>query len=204
ALGWGVAPADEDGRRSLGLYTRPEQELDAQWTPHATGTLAPGAGERAEVAAAWPPADATPIDISGIYHRFAEAGYAYGPSFQGLRAAWRHGTEVFAEVALPQQRDGGDYLMHPALLDGALQAAALLPDRDRVARLPFSWNGVTAHAAGATALRVRISVSGSEEVSLQAWDLTGQPVLTVDSLVLRPLPADGLRAAAPGNDRLFC
>src|SRR5262249_3863049 len=108
------------------------------------------------------------------------------------------------EVALPQQRDGGDYLMHPALLDGALQAAALLPGRDRVARLPFSWNGVTAHAAGATALRVRISVSGSEEVSLEAWDLTGQPVLTVDSLVLRPLPADGLRAAAPGNDRLFC
>jgi NADPH:quinone reductase-like Zn-dependent oxidoreductase len=198
-----VGAAGDDGRRSFGLYARPEQEHDAEWTPHASGTLAPGTGERAETVVAWPPAGATPVDISGIYQRFAEAGYSYGPSFQGLRAAWRHGAEIYAEVALPQQRDGGHYLVHPALLDGALQAAALLPDRDGVARLPFSWNGVTAHAAGATALRVRISAGGAEEVSLEVRDLTGRPVLTVDSLVLRPLSADGLRAAAPGDDRLF-
>ena len=34
-------------------------------------------------------------------------GFEYGPAFQGLRAAWRRGEELFAEVELSsEQRDG--------------------------------------------------------------------------------------------------
>ncbi|MFD0386209.1 polyketide synthase dehydratase domain-containing protein [Streptomyces stramineus] len=31
----------------------------------------------------------------------AELGFTYGPVFQGLRAAWRHGADILAEVCLP-------------------------------------------------------------------------------------------------------
>ncbi|WP_234375340.1 polyketide synthase dehydratase domain-containing protein, partial [Streptomyces scabiei] len=141
--------------------------------------------------------------MDGVYDRFAEAGYRYGPAFQGLRAAWRDGTDVYAEVALERQSDSGGYLVHPALLDGALQASALLGDRPGPARLPFSWNGVTAHAAGAAALRVRIGPAGPDAVSLDAWDPTGQPVLSAESLVLRPLSPDLLAAAVAGRDGLY-
>ncbi|MBP5872460.1 SDR family NAD(P)-dependent oxidoreductase [Streptomyces sp. LBUM 1485] len=199
-----LGPPDDRGRRTLGLYSRPETDPGADWTPHATGTLAPGDGAAGPSApATWPPAGTEPVDLDGVYDRFAEAGYRYGPAFQGLRAAWRDGTDVYAEVALERQSDSGGYLVHPALLDGALQASALLGDRPGPARLPFSWNGVTAHAAGAAALRVRIGPAGPDAVSLDAWDPTGQPVLSAESLVLRPLSPDLLAAAVAGRDGLY-
>ncbi|MGW0824746.1 SDR family NAD(P)-dependent oxidoreductase [Streptomyces sp. NPDC002845] len=199
-----VGPPDDSGRRPLGLYSRAETDPGADWTPHATGTLAPG--DRADgppASAAWPPAGTEPVELDGVYDRFTEAGYLYGPAFQGLRAAWRNGTDVYAEIALERQSDSGGYLVHPALLDGALQASALLDDRPGPARLPFSWNGVTAYAAGAAALRIRIGPAGPDAVSLDAWDPTGQPVLSAESLVLRPLAPDLLAAAVAGRDGLY-
>ncbi|MET8997332.1 type I polyketide synthase [Amycolatopsis sp. NPDC004169] len=63
--------------------------------------------------------------------------------------------------------------------------------------MPFSWSGVTLHASGATALRVRLSPAGDNAVSVEAWDHAGGPVASVDSLVLRPISAT---AAAPVQD----
>ncbi|MCZ1006275.1 polyketide synthase dehydratase domain-containing protein [Streptomyces lydicus] len=42
------------------------------------------------------------MPVEGFYEALAAAGYAYGPAFRGLHAAWRHGDEVYAEVALPE------------------------------------------------------------------------------------------------------
>ncbi len=130
----------------------------------------------------------------------AEAGYGYGPAFQGLIAAWRRGEEVFAEVQLPEpaHEDAGSYGIHPALLDAALHA--LIPVDGGETLLPFAWSGVTLHAAGAAALRVRISPAGSGAVTLRADDAGGHPVATVDSLVLRPVdPARLARDTGPGD-----
>ncbi|MFI1919553.1 SDR family NAD(P)-dependent oxidoreductase [Nocardia sp. NPDC020380] len=197
-----VGPAGPDGHRLFSVHGRPDQgtatngwDAEPEWTAYATGTLAPYDNDPDDSIVAWPPAEAEPLDTSELYDRFTTVGYHYGPTFRGVRAAWHRDGEVFAEIALPQQRDGDGYLLHPALLDAALQASALLPGRDDVARLPFSWTGVTARAAGASTLRVRITAHGAEEVSLEARDLSGRTVLTVDSLALRPMPAGGLRAA---------
>ena len=92
--------------------------------------------------------------------------------------------------------------MHPALLDGALQASALLAGQDGQARLPFSWSGVEVHAAGAAALRIRIGPAGPDAVTLDAWDPAGEPVLSADSLLLRPL-TPGALAPAAGRDGLY-
>ncbi|MEV6945301.1 SDR family NAD(P)-dependent oxidoreductase [Streptomyces sp. NPDC051172] len=198
-----VGPPEDDGSRTFGLYARPEGDPGTEWTPHATGTLGPGDRPAAPVApAAWPPPGAEPVDLTGVYDRFAEAGYAYGPAFRGLRAAWRHGTDVYAEIALDQQSDAARYLVHPALLDGALQASALLAGQDGRARLPFSWSGVEVHAAGAAALRIRIGSAAPDTVTLDAWDPAGEPVLSAESLLLRPLTPGALTPAV-GRDGLY-
>ena len=74
--------------------------------------------------ATWPPAGAEAVDIETLYDRAAAAGLEYGPAFQGLRAAWRLGEEVLAEVALSaeQQAEAETFGVHPALLDAALHA----------------------------------------------------------------------------------
>ncbi|QMU70750.1 type I polyketide synthase [Streptacidiphilus sp. P02-A3a] len=201
-----VDEPDADGRRALSVFARPQQRPDQPWTRHARGTLAPAP---APVAGAgllsWPPAGAEPVRVDDLYQRFADAGYHYGPAFQGIRAAWTRDGEVFAEVALPQPQhaDAAGCGVHPALLDAALQTAALLPEQDGRARLPFSWTGVTSHTTGATSLRVRLAADGADAVALSVHDLAGQPVLTVGSLLLRPLAAGAPTGTVDTADLLF-
>ncbi|MFG2914538.1 SDR family NAD(P)-dependent oxidoreductase [Kitasatospora sp. NPDC048298] len=186
-----VAEPTADGRRPLSVYARPDRAArGALWTLHATGVLAEGTPPGAELAE-WPPPGAVPVEVDGLYERMAATGVGYGPAFRGLGAAWIHDGRVLAEVALPEQAaaGAGRYGLHPALLDAALHAAALLgPDADApaaVPRLPFTWSEVALHATGADRLRVRITVDG-DTLTLDVADATGAPVATVGSLLLRP------------------
>ncbi|GAA3291230.1 hypothetical protein GCM10020295_07550 [Streptomyces cinereospinus] len=176
---------------------------DGPWTLHAEGLLA-GAGSEPSVAQAeWPPTDAQEVPTDGFYGHLLDEGYAYGPTFQGLRKAWRRGEELFAEVALPEPAaaDADLYGLHPALLDACLHAPLLAaPRTDGAAVLPFAWTDVTCHAVGAAALRVRIAPAGGDAVSVTATDVLGDPVLTVGSLVSRPVTADGIQERAGGQD----
>ncbi|MGC4792018.1 type I polyketide synthase, partial [Micromonospora sp. DT178] len=167
---------------------------DDLWVRHATGLLAPASGDGGATLADWPPTGATALDVSELTGRAAQAGFAYGPAFQGLRAAWRLGTDVYAEVALPEPAadEAGAYGLHPALLDAAVQAVGLGIVDPGEARLPFSWSDVALSAHGADTLRVRLTPTGSDAVAMLVADAAGELVARVGSLVLRPLPAGEL------------
>ncbi|MEK8142947.1 polyketide synthase dehydratase domain-containing protein [Streptomyces sp. M10(2022)] len=60
------------------------------------------------------------VAVDAFYPRVAAAGYEYGPLFQGLRAAWRVGEVVYAEVVLPEGAGGEGFGVHPALFDAVL------------------------------------------------------------------------------------
>ncbi|MEV3875251.1 SDR family NAD(P)-dependent oxidoreductase, partial [Streptomyces sp. NPDC049906] len=203
-----VGAFDEDGRRPLSVFARSSRDdPDQTWTEHATGTLTsrPAADGAGTGMLSWPPAGAEPVDTDDLYQRFAEAGYHYGPAFRGIRSAWLRGGEVFADVVLPQPQhaDAAGCALHPALLDAALQTAALLPEQDGRARLPFSWAGVTSRITGATTLRVRLTADAADTVTLAVHDLAGQQVLAVDSLTLRPPAAGGPLPTTAHADLLF-
>src|SRR5262249_37857523 len=116
-----VGALDDAGRRSVDVYA---SEDGIAWTRSATGALGSGSARGGEAVAAWPPVGADPIDLSGLYERLAAHGLSYGPVFRGLRAAWRRGDEVLAEVALPESVASSGYALHPALTDAALHALA--------------------------------------------------------------------------------
>ncbi|MEV7008659.1 type I polyketide synthase [Streptosporangium sp. NPDC051022] len=194
-----VGPADGTGRRTAEFYARPEEE--ETWTRHASGVLSPHVSPEPAGALVWPPQGARSVDVDGFYDDLAARGYAYGPAFRGLRAVWRRGDEIFAEVALPEGTAAEGFGLHPALLDAALHAAGDGQDDGR-AWIPFAWTGVSLHAAGASALRVRISAEGTETYSLELADATGTPVASIGSLVSRPVAADRLAAGTRG-DGLF-
>ncbi|SFW75669.1 type I polyketide synthase [Amycolatopsis australiensis] len=191
-----VGGPDEYGNRPIGIHSRAGDALeDEPWTTHATGTLAVTPVPAPEPAGTWPPSGAEPIDLDGLYDRVAENGFGYGPAFRGLRRAWRAGDEIFAEVALPEaeRAEAGRFGLHPALLDAALHTVALRDGSRAV--LPFAWSGVTLHAGGAAALRVRVSGRDQDEVTLAVAGEDGLPVATVGSLTLRPVSAEQLDVA---------
>ncbi|MDX3187242.1 SDR family NAD(P)-dependent oxidoreductase [Streptomyces sp. MN03-5084-2B] len=199
-----VGEPDPNGLRPLSVYSRAEDALDEQaWTRHATGLVGPGTSESI-VDAEWPPPGAEAVSIEDYYEGLAEHGFAYGPEFRGLSAVWVRGDEVFAEVTLPDTGQAAAFGLHPALLDAAVQAAGLGPATREVAggRLPFAWTGVTLHAAGAESLRVRLAPAGADGIALSAVDPGGRPVVTVESLVLRPVAAPEATGSADSLFRL--
>ena len=134
----------------------------------------------------WPPVGAVAVDVAGAYDDLVGRGYGYGPAFQGLRAVWRRGDEIFAEVDLPQHAGvtTGGFGIHPVLLDAALHALGVADERIETV-LPFSWQGVSLHAAGASRVRVRLAPVGTGAVSVELADSSGLPVLSVRELVTR-------------------
>ncbi|WP_237774184.1 type I polyketide synthase [Actinosynnema sp. ALI-1.44] len=191
---------DEQERRPVRIYSRSQQADDptVAWTLNASGTLTAATSVTRQALLVWPPSGAKPVDLGDFYERTADAGLEYGPVFQGLRAAWEHGEDLYAEVALPENTDVSGYDMHPALLDAALHSIALGSFAAETGKpnLPFAWNGVSLHGTGTRALRVKVSAVGSG-AGLEITDDTGLPVASVDSLVVRPLAAAHLEASDP-------
>nr|WP_307822093.1 SDR family NAD(P)-dependent oxidoreductase [Streptomyces coffeae] len=190
---------DASGKRAFTVDSRGDEGGD--WTRHATGALAAEGEPVTDTLVAWPPSEAEPVELASHYATVAASGLDHGPAFQGLRAAWRKGDEVFAEVVLPDGLADEGFGLHPALLDTALHAIGLGVGSDG---LPFSWAGVRLLATGATALRVRLTPVGVDAVAVLVADGSGEPVATVDELSLRPLSADQLNLARSAHrDSLF-
>ncbi|WP_279346927.1 type I polyketide synthase, partial [Streptomyces sp. AP-93] len=196
-----VGTADEAGRRTLALHSRPESAgSERPWTRHAEGVLVPAPpGDDAVLgdASVWPPvgASAVPVDEHA--------------ADLGLTALWRRGDESFAEAELAEE-DGtaaDGHRLHPALLTPALLDAVLGTEQGPGGRTA-EWEDVRLHAVGATRLRlgIRMTTGAVGTHSLRGDDATGLPVVTVGALRLRDVPVEELRAATvstPHHDALF-
>ncbi|MGA7055404.1 MAG: beta-ketoacyl synthase N-terminal-like domain-containing protein, partial [Mycobacterium sp.] len=215
-----VGGPDDSGVRAVSMFSR--TETGSGWLLHAEGVLRPGSAPPSADLSVWPPVGAVPLEVGDGYERLAERGYGYGPAFRGLTSMWRRGDEVFAEVTLPA--DAGvsvaGFGVHPVMLDAALHAVILASkgvegtgvDEGSIL-VPFSWQQVSLHAAGAAAVRARIVPVGPPPqaggtptaVSIELADGLGLPVLSVASMVARPVTDQQLLAAVSqsGPDGLF-
>ncbi|ROQ57385.1 acyl transferase domain-containing protein [Streptomyces sp. 840.1] len=202
-----VSEPDHTGRRRLSIHSRavtgpaPSHPGEPEWTLHATGALAPADSVTPDwTDPDWPPADGTPVDGARLYDRLTDLGFGYGPSFQGVRAAWTDGDEVFTEVTLDETAAGraAGFGVHPALLDAVFHAAidVLAEDLpDGRLPLPFSFGGVRVFRPGATSVWARIIRSGPQKVRIDACDAGGAAVLSIDAVLARPADASALAGA---------
>jgi acyl transferase domain-containing protein/acyl carrier protein len=212
-----VSELDPEGRRELSIYSCPQQESQdisagKEWTRHASGVLCSGEDmpgpESVRFGEQWPPSGAQELDSEFFYDRLAEAGYGYGPSFQGLRRVFGVGEELFAEVALDTERanEAQSFCVHPALADSALHAALLSAGQSAEVEVPFAFSGVRLFGRGAGALRVRLArdADDAQTMTLAAVDEEGDPVFAIAALQTRAIDQSQLRAAAStSHDSLY-
>ncbi|SDT81653.1 pimaricinolide synthase PimS1 [Streptomyces sp. TLI_053] len=212
-----VGAPDGAGVRPVTIHSRPSEAAgDGAWTRHASGLLSADRSGAAAPTVRAPADGAEHLTPEEAYELLAAVGLDYGPAFRGLREVWRDGATLHGHAVLPQPLagDAARFGLHPALLDAAAQLPALDgaehdpadgdPAAARTRRLPFAYRGVTLHAAAATELRVLVTATGADSYRLEATDPAGRPVITVESLVTRPVPTDGPGAGpAVGRDTLF-
>ncbi|UZK92726.1 hypothetical protein OIO89_01110 (plasmid) [Mycobacterium ulcerans] len=58
-------------------------------------------------------------------------------------------------------------------------------------RLPYAFTGISLHATHATRLRVRLTRTGADAITVHTSDTTGAPVAIIDSLITAPSPPPG-------------
>jgi acyl transferase domain-containing protein/thioesterase domain-containing protein/acyl carrier protein len=209
-----VGQPNDSGERSVEIYSRAEDPSEVfyeeDWTRHAGGVLMPArepdanrqspADEAAALdAETWPPAGAEAMEVGDIYRSLAARGYDYGQAFQGLRAAWRRGDEVFAEVSLPedQRLEAPRFCLHPALLDASFHPLLLSVATGERPVLPFAWKDVRLSAAGAESLRARFSFSQEDRaIAFEVADATGRAPVCAGRLVGREISSEQLSIAA--------
>lgn len=128
----------EDSTRRFVIRSR--SATDTVWTVNATGRLVEGHFDAPFVASDSAP-DATHISGDDLYPLLAAAGLQYGPAFQGIETVAIGKDTVVASIDAARH-GGSSHLVHPAVLDTALQCVATLSAGASGAVVPFSMGTV--------------------------------------------------------------
>ena len=156
---------------------RPGRRTGRPWLGTPPGRSPPRPRRRRHRAppAAWPPAGAVPVDVAGLYERLADAGYRYGPAFQGLHAAWRPATRCSPRCALPRTarrlrplRGCTRRCSTPPCTRRRVSPATTRPAAPPEPSGCRSPGDVRLHATGAAGLRVRLTPTGPDSVAMRA------------------------------------
>nr|AVI26422.1 polyketide synthase [Candidatus Entotheonella serta] len=72
------------------------------------------------------------LEGEAFFQAIQAQGFRTGPSFQVVRKAWYNQTEALCELGLPALREADfqDYLLHPSLVNAALESVILLIAKD--------------------------------------------------------------------------
>ncbi len=126
---------------------------DNEAVVHAEGRLHYGAGRHhtdqarpsIAIAALKKQANKTMLGVD-CYRQFTSFGFSYGPSFQTIQEMHIGANFVLAKLSLAQSllEEFEQYILHPCLLDGALQAVIGMAtgDGDGTSYLPFALGEV--------------------------------------------------------------
>jgi pimaricinolide synthase PimS1 len=196
-----IEPVHSSGCRALSIHSRVSGASTDAWRLHATGELGAVEHRPAAPRVCWPP-NAQRVDVDEAYRRLQEAGYRYGPAFRSVTAIWTDSTSVYAEVELAGEISdmADDFVVHPVLLDAALQLVLLTSDIEHRGEVtvPFAFNDIEITSKSLQRIRVCMTRSGSGMPSLAIADQNGMPIGSIGEVVMRPLAGEPVTAKAAG------
>lgn len=121
-----------------------------------------------------------------LYDRLANAGMSYGPGFRTMVAC-------SADEALVRVASDEGFLLHPALLDGALHLLAAAGGGE--AWMPFELRDLRVFASGVESVLTRLETEGTVSgltATSRIRDLEGRPVAQLGAVHARRVRREGL------------
>ncbi|HVI53489.1 MAG TPA: SDR family NAD(P)-dependent oxidoreductase, partial [Luteibacter sp.] len=146
---------EESGEIGFDLYS---EEENGDIVTYSQGSVLPveAIGDDAipahDLAALRSQCDAVHLAAASCYALFENLGLHYGPAFQGVGDMYIGADRVLARIALPASAPANGFVLHPSLLDAALQATLGLQvpaTKDAAAAsvmLPFALGGLEVFA----------------------------------------------------------
>ncbi len=207
-----VVTAEDADTLTVQIFSRPTGLSLTAWVRHARALLR----TRNEVL------HAVPFEVAAIQQRctatrtgsehyalMQERSIGYGPCFRGVEQIWWGTGEALGRLAapLPVSAELPRYQLHPALLDAALQVTdAALGNTATV--LPAALIGVEQYAPLQQQMWCHVALdtdSGAEDIRAQVrlFGEDGALLVSIQHLVLRPLPADTTTVAEPVHQSFY-
>ncbi|MEY8355389.1 SDR family NAD(P)-dependent oxidoreductase [Lachnospiraceae bacterium 54-53] len=132
-------------------------------------------------------------DIDACYEFYAGTGVTHGTGMRSMREIWADRTEVLAKVEIPesleQEKDG--YVLHPALMDGALQAViGLMAKKDAgVTYLPYRIGKLSLEDnPGQTCyVYIQCSTEGDKAYDIRILDGSGKVQVSISQYTIMPV-----------------
>jgi len=142
---------------------------------------------------------AGPEDGAACYDKFREYGLHYGPSFQTIEELYVNGSFALSKLKIAEHLKGdfGQYILHPSLIDGALQTAAGLVGSlaPRTPYLPFALDEIdiirplpqTCYAYVECSDAHTQNRAGVSKFNIRLLSESGEVLIKFKNLYLRPL-----------------
>ncbi|MFF7357291.1 SDR family NAD(P)-dependent oxidoreductase [Streptomyces filipinensis] len=195
------------------LFTR--AGADAQWSEAARASFGRAPSRAgAEPLGAVRARCTTAAAAADHYAALRRTGLAYGPAFQGIEELWRGRAEAVARLRerTALSADRGEHLVHPAVLDSALQVLSAALDAQETplegTYLPVAVGAFTLFADGGEPRWAHAAVTapqpGAETITgarVVLYDEAGGAVGEVSGITLRRL--DRAEAADPLGEALL-
>lgn len=131
------------------------------------------------------------VENEMLYNRFRDRGMVYGQYFRGIREAWVNKNEAIASISLADDLtdDLDQYVLHPALLDAAMQTMGTLVgpgiEKDSPPLLPFSVEKVEILQPLRKKGFAYTRLAGSNRFNLAILDESGTVCVKLHDVALR-------------------
>lgn len=148
------------------------------------------------------------LDRGTIYSMLRELGLEYGPSHQAIERVYIGSGEAIAHLKLPMpvEHTLHDYMMHPSMMDGALQTAMLLlnvestrQDQENRTKLPFYMEKMECRLPCAAEMWVHVRLRNGgrngthvEQLDMDLVDAQGAVCVRIRNYMCRILAGENL------------
>jgi acyl transferase domain-containing protein len=138
-------------------------------------------------------------NAAAIYRKFSDCGLQYGPSFQALQEIYINGAFALSKLEIPDHLKGDfdQFILHPSIIDGALQTiAALAGGADSTTpHVPFALDEVeivhalsqTCYAYAEYADSQMRNHKGARKFNIRILNESGMVLITLRNLYVRPI-----------------
>ena len=134
-----------------------------------------------------------------IYTYYRSMGLEYGPGFQVIQSLSSNEREVLAKIQLPAHLESGKeaFVLHPSLLDGALQATVGFMQEEHALSLPFSLGEIEIFGTLPSTCYVYASLLADKEKAdlkkfqIQMVDESGKVKVVIKDFTVRVFREEG-------------